>query len=140
MLMSHSDALRKEERAGRSPYGAVMACQGEVAQEFVFPEILFSWTLENLNSSSLGFPMRGAGMSHMGSESGITELFELEGTLKGHLVQLSCSVQGHLQLHQVFRAPSSPTLSVTVPVLHYPYCRVRVILFLVSNLNLPSLA
>ena len=73
-------------------------------------------------------------------EGNITELFELEGTLKGHLVQLSCSVQGHLQLHQVFRAPSSPTLSVTVPVLHYPYCRVRVILFLVSNLNLPSLA
>ena len=28
------------------------------------------------------------------------ELFELEGTFKGHLVQLPCSEQGHPQLHQ----------------------------------------
>jgi len=32
------------------------------------------------------------------------ESFELEGTLKGHLVQLPCSEQGHLQVHQVLRA------------------------------------
>ena len=37
----------------------------------------------------------------------ITEL--LEGTWKGHLVQLPCREQGHLQLHQVLRAPSSLT-------------------------------
>jgi len=34
----------------------------------------------------------------------IRESFELEGTLKGHLVQPPCSAQGHLQLHQVLRA------------------------------------
>jgi len=37
------------------------------------------------------------------------ESFELEGTLKGHLVQLLCKEQGHLLL----RAPSSLTLSVS---------------------------
>ena len=31
----------------------------------------------------------------------IIESFELEGTLKGHLVQLSCNEQEHLQLDQV---------------------------------------
>ena len=41
------------------------------------------------------------------------ELFELEGILKGHLVQLPCNEQGHLQLHQVLRAPSSLTLGVS---------------------------
>jgi len=35
----------------------------------------------------------------------IIESFELEGTLQGHLVQLPCTEQGHLQLHQVLRAP-----------------------------------
>ena len=32
-------------------------------------------------------------------------ILELEGTLKGHVVQLLCSEQGHPQLHQVLRAP-----------------------------------
>jgi len=32
------------------------------------------------------------------------ELLELEETLNGHLVQLPCNEQGHLQLHQVLRA------------------------------------
>ena len=42
-----------------------------------------------------------------------TIAFELEGvTLKGHLVQLPCNVQGCLQLHQVLRALSSLTLDV----------------------------
>ena len=35
----------------------------------------------------------------------VIELFELEGTYKGHLVQLSCNEQGHLQLHQVTQSP-----------------------------------
>ena len=37
------------------------------------------------------------------------ESFELEGTFKGHLVQLPCN----LQLNQVLRAPSSPTLNIS---------------------------
>lgn len=37
----------------------------------------------------------------------------LEGTFKGHLVQLPCTEQGHLQLHQVLRAPSSLTLGIS---------------------------
>ena len=41
------------------------------------------------------------------------ESFDLEGTFKGHLVQLPCSEQGHLQLDQVLRAPSSLTLGVS---------------------------
>ena len=44
---------------------------------------------------------------------GITELLELEGTLKGHLVQLPCNEQGHPHLHQVLRAPTSLTLNVS---------------------------
>ena len=39
----------------------------------------------------------------------IMESFELERTFRGHLVQLPCNEQGHPQLHQVLRAPSSPT-------------------------------
>ena len=35
----------------------------------------------------------------------VLELFELERTLKGHLVQLPCNEQGHLQLSQLLRAP-----------------------------------
>ena len=43
----------------------------------------------------------------------IIECFELEGTIKGHLVQLPCKERGHLQLHQVLRSPSSLTLGVS---------------------------
>ena len=43
----------------------------------------------------------------------IIELFELEGMLNGYLVQLPCNEQGHLQFHQVLRAPSSLILSVS---------------------------
>ena len=41
------------------------------------------------------------------------ELLDLEGTFKGHLVQHTCTEQGHLQLHQVLRAPPSLTLGVS---------------------------
>ena len=40
-------------------------------------------------------------------------MFELEGTLKGDPVQLPCSEQGHIQLHQVLRAPSSLILKIS---------------------------
>ena len=41
------------------------------------------------------------------------ELFELEGTLKGHLAQLPCNGQGHLQLDQVLGALSTLTLNAS---------------------------
>jgi len=40
----------------------------------------------------------------------ITEWFGLEGTLKGHLLQLPCSEQGHLQTDQVAQSPVQPGL------------------------------
>ena len=36
---------------------------------------------------------------------GITAMFDLEGTLKGHLVQIPCNEQGHLLLDQVVQSP-----------------------------------
>ena len=63
----------------------------------------------------------------------IKELFELEGTLEGHLVQLPCNEWGHPQLHRELRAshrlvvqPYSsrnhcPHISAEpVPVPHHP--------------------
>jgi len=41
------------------------------------------------------------------------ESFELEGPLKGRVVQPLCNEQGHLQLHQVLRAWSNLTLGVS---------------------------
>ena len=49
----------------------------------------------------------GCGLEHHRT----VERFKLEETLKGHLVQLPCTEQGHLPLHQVLRAPSSLTLN-----------------------------
>jgi len=43
----------------------------------------------------------------------IVESFQLEGTLKGHLVQLPCNKHRDLQVEQVLRAPSSLTLTVS---------------------------
>jgi len=57
----------------------------------------------------------------------------LEGTFKGHLVQLPCSEQGHSQLDQVAQSPVQPDLELhqrqgihhlsgqTISVLHYLY-------------------
>lgn len=47
----------------------------------------------------------------------IIDAFELEGTLKGHLIQLLYSEQGHLQPDQVFRALSSLALSTETRLL-----------------------
>ena len=52
-----------------------------------------------------------ADMNNSGSQ--FTESLELEGTLKGHLVQLPCNEQGHPQLDQVLRALSSLTSNVS---------------------------
>jgi len=58
------------------------------------------------------------------------EPLELEGALKGHLVHLPCTEQGHPQLHQVLRTPSSLTSAVSGDgastssvgrLLHVPY-------------------
>ena len=43
-------------------------------------------------------------------EFGITEWFGLEGTFRGHLVQLPHSEQGHLQPDQVAQSPVQPGL------------------------------
>ena len=76
----------------------------------------------------------------------ITELFELEGTLKGHLVQLPCSEQGHLQLHQAAQSPVQPDLQClkgwasTTSLGNLFQCLTTLSvknLFLISNLNLP---
>ena len=76
----------------------------------------------------------------------ITESFELEGALKGHLVQLPCNQQGRLQLHQVLRAWSSLTLNVcrdeaptaSLGNLCQGLTSLSVKNFLTPNLNLPS--
>ena len=66
----------------------------------------------------------------------IVESLELEETFKGHLVQLPYSERGHLQLHQVLRAPSSLTLNVSRD--GAPTTSLGNQSFLISNLNLPS--
>ena len=65
----------------------------------------------------------------------IIESFELEGTVKGHLVQLLCHEQGHLQLNQSAQSPIQPDLECLqgrgihhisgqpVPVAQHPYCK-----------------
>ena len=42
----------------------------------------------------------------------VVESLGLEGIFKGCLDQLPCNEQGHLQLHQVLRAPSSLIWSI----------------------------
>ena len=79
----------------------------------------------------------------------IMESFELEGTLKGHLVPLFCNEQGHPQLHQELRAPSSLTLGVpkdetsTASLGNLCQCLTNLIIknfFLISTPNLPCLS
>ena len=41
----------------------------------------------------------------------LIESFELEGTFKGHVAQLPCNKQGHLQLHQVAQSLVQPNLA-----------------------------
>ena len=65
----------------------------------------------------------------------IIEWFELEGTLKGHLVQLPCNEQEHLKLHQGAQNPIQPDPEFLqgwgthhlrgqpVPAPHHPYCK-----------------
>jgi len=64
-----------------------------------------------------------------------SESLELEGTVKGHLVQLPCSEQGHAQLNQVAQGLIQPHLESLqgwginhisrqfVPVPHQPHCK-----------------
>jgi len=71
----------------------------------------------------------------------------LGGAHKGRLVQFLCNKQGHLQLHQVLRAPSSLTLGVsrdgasTTSLGNLCHClttRTVKNFFLISGLKLPS--
>ena len=75
------------------------------------------------------------------------ESFELEGTFKGHLVQLPCNEQGHLQLDQIAQSPIQPDTECLQGWVHPPplgnlfQCLTILIIkdiFLISNLNLPS--
>lgn len=49
---------------------------------------------------------------------GVIISFEMEGTIKRHLVQLLCSVQGYLQLNQVLTVPSSQHISGQLVPVH----------------------
>lgn len=56
---------------------------------------------------------------------GVIELFQLEGTLKGHLIQFPCTEQGHLQLHQCSEPhPALPGMSpeMGLPPPLWPTC------------------
>ena len=84
---------------------------------------------------------------HQGGQLGIIESFGLEGPLKGHLVQLPCNEQGHLQFHQSAQSPSSLTLSVSrdgtssTSLCNLFQCSTTLIIknfFLISSRNLPS--
>ena len=96
--------------------------------------------------STCGSITHGEQLKHPAWPYGSREWFELEGSLKGHLVQLSYSGQRHLQLHQVLRALSSLTLSVrtfTTSLGNLCQCLASLILnnfFLISDLNLSSLS
>ena len=66
----------------------------------------------------------------------IIELFEMEGILKGHLVQPPCNEQGHPQVDQVAQSPIQPDLGCLQgwgihhlsgqppPVPHHPDCKI----------------
>ena len=99
----------------------------------------------------MGYFPEGRGTSHDKSSESQNQrtikLLELGGTTKGHLVQLPSREQGHLQLNQVFRAPSSLILSVsrdgasTTSLGNLFQCFTTLIIktfFLISNQNLPS--
>ena len=47
---------------------------------------------------------------YMSQNRRIKELPELEGTLRGHLIQLPCTEQGHLQLESVAQSPAQSGL------------------------------
>ena len=65
----------------------------------------------------------------------LIESLELEGTFKGHLVQLLCNDQGYSQLDQVAQVLIQPRLESLqgwdihhisgqpVPVLYHPHCK-----------------
>jgi len=53
--------------------------------------------------------------------SKIIESFELEGTFKGHLVQLLCSEQGHIQLNQASCISRDTHLKLELPPPHTSY-------------------
>ena len=68
------------------------------------------------------FQLCKTSMYACGNHHRITESFELEGTFKGHLVQLYCNKQGHLQLDQMLRARSghSVILQFRIGFFFYP--------------------
>ena len=74
----------------------------------------------------------------------------LHPSFRGHLAQLPCNEQGHLQLFAVVQNPIQPDLECLqgwdihyhfrqpVPVPHHPYYKINKKFILISSLNLPS--
>ena len=95
----------------------------------------------------MGLVNARAGNEDQRKEYRITELLELKRTLKAHSVQFPCNKQGHLQPDQVSQCPNQP---INVPSVGVAFTTslgnlfqcltilIVKILFLISNLNLPS--
>lgn len=59
----------------------------------------------------------------------IIEQFELEGTLQGRLVQLSCNEEEHLHVHQIARSPVQPDFEcLQGRGVHHVYKRMNLII------------
>ena len=74
--------------------------------------LITNWTLRTILtllgtlSVSLGEVLNALSTENRGVlQQLVSESQKLDGTFKGHLVQLPCSEQGYRQLHQVLRAP-----------------------------------
>lgn len=67
-----------------------------------------------------GFASLPPSLYSISQNSRVIDLFQMDGTLKGCLVQLPGSEQGHLQLYQVLRALSSLTLKMSAGRRHPP--------------------
>ena len=73
----------------------------------------------------------------------IIESLELEGTFRGHLVQLPCSEQGHAQLNQGDQGPAYRNGASTRSLGNLFQCLTILTVkyfFLIFNQNLPSLS
>ena len=75
--------------------------------EYLSGETLFYLALGK--ESKILFPLQHFRVFHR-----IIESFGLEGAFKGHLVQLLCNEQGHLQLDKIAQSPIQPVLKCSL--------------------------